>query len=123
MIHKVFKIIGRVLIILLAAGLVTLILFLLAGQSPQVQFPGSGDGFIGNPPPDRLEGGQTLLPRVGGLHDGSGRGLHGGAEREGGAENTIKNFAIIAGITLAVALIKWLWGLTIKRKAVIPNQT
>jgi hypothetical protein len=121
--RKVLLIAGRVLVILLVAGVVTLAMFWLAGQSPPVQFPGSGDGFTGNPPPDGLEGGQTLLPRGGGLHDGSGRRLHGGTEGEGGAENIMENLAIIAGITLTVALIKWLWGLTFKRRVASPNQT
>jgi hypothetical protein len=121
--RKVLVIAARVLVILLVAGVVTLAMFWLAGQSPPVQFPGLGDGFTGNPPPDRLEEEQTLFPRGGGLHDGSGRRLHGGAEGEGSAENIMENLAIIAGIILAVAIFKWLWGVILKRKTVSSNLT
>jgi hypothetical protein len=114
MMRRVLVIAGRVLVILLAAGCVTLGMLWWSGQSSQLLFPANGDalsagGSTGHP--------ERAIPPGGGLRDGAGRGLHGRSGGEGASASIAKNLAIIAGITLAVVLIRWIWGLTFRRRA------
>jgi hypothetical protein len=120
MMRRVLVIAGRVLVILLAAGLVTLGMLWWSGQSSQLLFPANGDALSAGGSTGHPEG---ALPPGGGLRDGTGRGLHGRGGVEGGGGGITQNLAIIAGITLAVVLIKWIWGLVFRRRAAMLPRT
>jgi hypothetical protein len=120
MMRRVFVIAGRVLVILLAAGFVTLGMLWWSGQNPQSQSPAHGDtlstgGSTGHP--------EGAIPPGGGLRDGTGRGLHGRGVGAGGGGSLAQNLAVIAGITLAVVLIRWIWGLVFQRRAAMLPRT
>jgi hypothetical protein len=119
MICKVIVTAGRVLVILLAAGLVTLGILWWVGQISKDQFPGDREAFSGNSAVGNLD---RVFLLGGSASDGGGRGLRGRGSGEGGGDGIAQNLNIIAGITLAVAFIKWIWGLIRKRKPFSPNQ-